>query len=231
MRDMFVQWLTQLVQPFWTSLVSVDDFITALQQTIYMVVVAFLFGAVWGLVQAITLLLTRPNGILPNKPLYHILNPIVNALRSLPFVILMIAMIPLTRFITGKTIGTAAAIVPLVAYIGPYMGRLIETALLEVNEGIIESAQAMGASPLQIIFKFILPEARSSLILNMTTAMISLIGATAMAGVVGGGGIGDLAYAYGYQRFDSFIMILTVIVLLIMVQIVQSVGTWVSKIR
>lgn len=228
---MFVQWLTQLVQPFWTSLVSVDDFITALQQTIYMVVVAFLFGAVWGLVQAITLLLTRPNGILPNKPLYHILNPIVNALRSLPFVILMIAMIPLTRFITGKTIGTAAAIVPLVAYIGPYMGRLIETALLEVNEGIIESAQAMGASPLQIIFKFILPEARSSLILNMTTAMISLIGATAMAGVVGGGGIGDLAYAYGYQRFDSFIMILTVIVLLIMVQIVQSVGTWVSKIR
>lgn len=231
MRDMFVQWLTQLVQPFWTSLVSVDDFITALQQTIYMVVVAFLFGAVWGLVQAITLLLTRPNGILPNKPLYHILNPTVNALRSLPFVILMIAMIPLTRFITGKTIGTAAAIVPLVAYIGPYMGRLIETALLEVNEGIVESAQAMGASPLQIIFKFILPEARSSLILNMTTAMISLIGATAMAGVVGGGGIGDLAYAYGYQRFDSFIMILTVIVLLIMVQIVQSVGTWISKIR
>lgn len=229
MRDMIVEWLTNISQPFWTSLVTVDEFVTAFQQTIYMVVVAFLFGAIWGFLQAITLLVTRPDGILPNKPIYHILNPIVNGLRSLPFVILMIAMIPFTKMITGKTIGTAAAIVPLVAYIGPYMGRLIETALLEVNEGIIESAQAMGASPWQIIFKFILPEARSTLILNLTTANISLIGATAMAGVVGGGGIGDLAYAYGYQRFDSFIMIVTVIVLLIMVQIVQSLGTWLAK--
>ena len=231
MKDMFIEWLTRVTQPFWTSLVSVDDFVTALQQTIHMVIIAFIFGAIWGFLQAITLLVTRPDGILPNKAAYHFLNPIVNALRSLPFVILMIAMIPVTRLLTGKTIGTAAAIVPLVAYIGPYMGRLIETALLEVNEGIIESAQAMGASPLQIIFKFILPEARSTLILNMTTAMISLIGATAMAGVVGGGGIGDLAYAYGYQRFDSFIMILTVIILLIMVQIVQSLGNWLAKMR
>lgn len=231
MRDAFIAWLTQTTQPVWTSLVSVEDFIQALEQTIYMVVVAFFFGAIWGFLQAITLVLTQYKGILPNKPIYQILNPIVNALRSLPFVILMIAMIPITKMITGKTIGTAAAIVPLVVYIGPYMGRLIETSLLEVNEGIIESAQAMGATPLQIIFKFILPEARSSLILNLTTANISLIGATAMAGVVGGGGIGDLAYAYGYQRFDTFIMILTIIVLLILVQIAQTFGQWLSKLR
>lgn len=231
MRDAFIAWLTQITQPVWTSLVSVEDFIQALEQTIYMVIVAFFFGAIWGFLQAITLVLTLDKGILPNKPIYQILNPIVNALRSLPFVILMIAMIPITKLITGKTIGTAAAIVPLVVYIGPYMGRLIETSLLEVNEGIIESAQAMGATPLQIIFKFILPEARSSLILNLTTANISLIGATAMAGVVGGGGIGDLAYAYGYQRFDTFIMILTIIVLLILVQIAQTFGQWLSKLR
>lgn len=231
MRDIIVQWLTELTAPVWHSFVSVDDFITALEQTIYMVFIAFIFGAIWGFLQAITLLLTRPNGILPNQAIYQILNPIVNALRSLPFVILMIAMIPITKLITGRTIGTAAAIVPLVAYIGPYMGRLIETSLLEVNEGIIESAQAMGASPLQIVFKFILPEAKSSLILNLTTANISLIGATAMAGVVGGGGIGDLAYAYGYQRFDNFIMIVTVIALLLLVQIAQTVGTWLSQRR
>ncbi|GAB3046595.1 ABC transporter permease [Acinetobacter apis] len=231
MRDIIVQWLTKLTAPVWHSFVSVDDFITALEQTIYMVFIAFIFGAIWGFLQAITLLLTRPNGILPNQAIYQILNPIVNALRSLPFVILMIAMIPITKLITGRTIGTAAAIVPLVAYIGPYMGRLIETSLLEVNEGIIESAQAMGASPLQIVFKFILPEAKSSLILNLTTANISLIGATAMAGVVGGGGIGDLAYAYGYQRFDNFIMIVTVIALLLLVQIAQTVGTWLSQRR
>lgn len=232
MKEIFIEWLTQVTEPFWGSrLVSVDDFVTAFQQTLYMVVVAFIFGSIWGFLQAITLLVTRPNGVLPNKAVYHFLSPIVNALRSLPFIILMITMIPLTRFITGKTIGTAAAIIPLVVYIGPYMGRLIETALLEVNEGIIESAQAMGASPWQIIFKFILPEARTTLILNLTTAVISLLGATAMAGVVGGGGIGALAYDFGYNRFDNFTMNATVIVLLILVQIIQSLGSWLSKIR
>jgi D-methionine transport system permease protein len=176
-------------------------------------------------------LVTRPAGILPNPVIYHVLNPIVNALRSLPFIILLIAVIPFTQWLVGTSIGTWAAIVPLTIYVGPYMGRLIETSLLEVNEGIIESAQSMGATPWQIIFKFILPEARSSLILNMTTATISLIGATAMAGAVGAGGIGDLAISYGYQRFDSSVVILTVIVLLILVQIVQTLGTWLAKLR
>lgn len=231
MRDMIVQWLTELTAPFWKSSLSIDQFVTAMQETLHMVFFAMLFGTIWGLIQAIVLLLTRQNGILPNRVIYHGLNPIVNALRSLPFIILLIAVIPLTKLLVGTSIGTWAAIVPLTIYIGPYMGRLIETSLLEVNEGIVESAQAMGATPMQIVFKFILPEARSSLILNLTTATISLIGATAMAGAVGAGGVGDLAISYGYQRFDSSVVILTVVVLLIMVQIVQSLGDWLSRMR
>ncbi|WP_010116509.1 methionine ABC transporter permease [Acinetobacter sp. P8-3-8] len=231
MRDLIVQWLTQITAPFWHSSLSIDQFVTALQETFHMVFFAMLFGTIWGFIQAIILLLTRPQGIMPNRVIYHVLNPIVNALRSLPFIILLIAVIPLTKLIVGTSIGTWAAIVPLTIYVGPYIGRLIETSLLEVNEGIIESAQAMGASPSQIIFKFIIPEARSSLILNLTTAAISLIGATAMAGAVGAGGIGDLAISYGYQRFDTSVVILTVIVLLILVQLVQSIGDWLSKLR
>ncbi len=231
MRDLIVQWLTTLTAPFWKSSLSMDQFVTALQETFHMVFFAMLFGCIWGFIQAITLVVTRPNGILPNRVLYHGLNPIVNALRSLPFIILLIAVIPLTKFLVGTSIGTWAAIVPLTIYVGPYIGRLIETSLLEVNEGIIESAQAMGATPMQTIFKFVLPEARSSLILNLTTATIRLIGATATAGAVGAGGIGDLAISYGYQRFDTSVVIMTVIVLLILVQIVQSVGDWLSKIR
>ena len=231
MRDVIVQWLTEITAPYWKSSLSIDQFVTALQETLHMVFFAMLFGCIWGFIQAIILLVTRPAGILPNRVIYHGLNPIVNALRSLPFIILLIAFIPLTKLLVGTSIGTWAAIVPLTIYIGPYMGRLIETSLLEVNEGIIESAQAMGASPLQIIFKFILPEARSSLILNLTTATISLIGATAMAGAVGAGGIGDLAISYGYQRFDTSVVILTVIVLLLLVQFVQTFGEWLSRLR
>ena len=231
MRDFIVQSLTTLTAPFWKSSLSMDQFVTALEQTFQMVFFAMLFGTIWGFIQAITLLVTRPEGILPNKAIYHGLNPIVNALRSLPFIILMIAVYPLTKFVTGTTIGTWAAIVPLTISVGPYIGRLIESSLLEVNEGIIESAQAMGATPMQTIFKFVLPEARSSLILNLTTALISLIGATAMAGAIGAGGIGDLAISYGYQRFDDSIIYLTVIVLLVIVQIVQSLGNWLSRLR
>ena len=231
MRDLIVQWLTSLTAPFWKSALSMDQFVTALQETFHMVFFAMLFGCIWGFIQGIILVATRPGGILPNRAIYHGLNPIVNALRSLPFIILLIAVIPLTKFLVGTSIGTWAAIVPLTIYVGPYIGRLVETSLLEVNEGIIESAQAMGATPLQIIFMFILPEARSSLILNLTTATISLIGATAMAGAVGAGGIGDLAISYGYQRFDTNVVILTVIVLLILVQIVQMLGEWLAKLR
>ena len=164
MRDMIVQWLTEVTAPFWKSSLSIDQFVTALQETFHMVFFAMLFGCIWGFIQAIILFVTRPSGILPNRVVYHGLNLIVNALRSLPFIILLIAVIPLTKVIVGTSIGTWAAIVPLTIYVGPYIGRLIETSLLEVNDGIIESAQAMGATPLQIIFKFVLPESRSSLI-------------------------------------------------------------------
>ena len=231
MRDLIVQWLTEITAPFWKSSLSIDQFVTALQETFHMVVFAMIFGTIWGFIQGITLVVTRNGGILPNRAIYHGLNPIVNALRSLPFIILLIAVLPLTKFLVGTSIGTWAAIVPLTIYVGPYIGRLVETSLLEVNEGIVESAQAMGASPLQIVFKFILPEARSSLILNLTTATISLIGATAMAGAVGAGGIGDLAISYGYQRFDTSVVLLTVVVLLILVQLVQMIGERLAKMR
>lgn len=231
MRDLIVQWLTEITTPFWKSSLSIDQFVTALQETFHMVFFAMIFGTIWGFIQGITLVVTRNGGILPNRLIYHGLNPIVNALRSLPFIILLIAVLPLTKFLVGTSIGTWAAIVPLTIYVGPYIGRLVETSLLEVNEGIVESAQAMGASPLQIVFKFILPEARSSLILNLTTATISLIGATAMAGAVGAGGIGDLAISYGYQRFDTSVVLLTVVVLLILVQLVQMIGERLAKMR
>lgn len=231
MRDLIVQWLTTLTAPFWKSSLSIDQFVTAMQETFQMVFFAMLFGTIWGVIQAIVLVVSRPDGILPNASIYRLFNPIINALRSLPFIILMIAVYPITKWVTGTTIGTWAAIVPLTIYVGPYIGRLVETSLLEVKDGIIESAQAMGATPMQIIFKFVLPESRSSLILNLTTALISLIGATAMAGAIGAGGIGDLAISYGYQRFDDSVIYLTVIVLIILVQIVQSVGEWLSKIR
>ena len=231
MRDLIVQWLTEVTAPFWKSALTIDQFVTALQETFQMVFFALLFGCIWGFIQGITLVVMRTGGILQNKAIYYAINPIVNALRSLPFIILLIAVIPLTKLLVGTSIGTWAAIVPLTIYVGPYLGRLIETSLLEVNEGIVESAQAMGASPWQIIFKFIIPEARSSLILNLTTGTISLIGATAMAGAVGAGGIGDLAISYGYPRFDTSVVILTVIVLLLLVQFVQSFGDWLAKLR
>ena len=231
MRDLIVQRLTEITAPFWKSSLSIDQFVTALQETFHMVFFAMIFGTIWGFIQGITLVVTRNGGILPNRAIYHGLNPIVNALRSLPFIILLIAVLPLTKLLVGTSIGTWAAIVPLTIYVGPYIGRLVETSLLEVNEGIVESAQAMGASPLQIVFKFILPEARSSLILNLTTATISLIGATAMAGAVGAGGIGDLAISYGYQRFDTSVVLLTVVVLLILVQLVQMIGERLAKMR
>ena len=153
---------------------------------------------------------------------------IINIVRSLPFIILLVAIVPFTRLIVNTSIGTAAAIVPLTIYIAPYIARLVENSILEVDDGIIEAAKSMGATPLQTIQYFMLPEAFGSLILSMTTAMIGLLGATAMAGAVGGGGVGDLAISYGYQRFDTFIMIVTVIVLIIFVQIMQSFGNWLA---
>ena len=211
--------------------VGLDGFLLAGKQTLIMVSVSLVIGVILGGIIGITLVLTRPGGIRPNHFIYSILNPIVNVIRSLPFIILLVAIIPITRLIIGSSIGTAAAIIPLTIYISPFIGRLVETSLLEVDHGIIEAANSIGASTFETVWYFLLPEAKSSLILNFTTATIGLIGATAMAGAVGAGGIGDLAISYGYQRFDSSVVMLTVVGLLILVQFVQSLGDWLSKLR
>lgn len=206
-----------------TSLTA-DQFWQALYQTFQMVGISFCIGSLLGIFLGILLLITRPGGFWQKKWLYNLLNPVINIIRSLPFVILLVAIIPFTRLVVGTSIGTKAAIVPLVIYVAPYIARLIENSLLSVSNGIIEAAQAMGASNWQIIRYFILPEAKSSIILSLTTAAIGLIGATAMAGVIGGGGIGDLALNYGYQRFDNVVMVITVVVLIFIVQFIQGVG-------
>lgn len=213
---------------FGSSLDS-SQLIQALYETLYMVTVALVIGALIGIPLGVLLVITRKNGIWPNAILHQILNPIINILRSIPFIILLIAIIPFTKMLVGTSIGTTAAIVPLTVYVAPYIARLVENSLLEVDDGIIEAAKAMGASPIQIIRYFLLPEALGSLILAITTAIIGLIGSTAMAGAVGGGGIGDLALVYGYQRFDTIVIVITVAVLIIIVQIIQSLGNFISR--
>ena len=212
------------------SSLDASQLFQALYETLYMVTVALVIGALIGIPLGILLVVTRKNGIWQNLVLHQILNPIINILRSIPFIILLIAIVPFTKLLVGTSIGTTAAIVPLTVYVAPYIARLVENSLLEVDDGIIEAAKAMGASPLQIIRYFLLPEALGSLILAITTAIIGLIGSTAMAGAVGGGGIGDLALVYGYQRFDTMVIIITVIVLIINVQVIQSLGNFISRV-
>lgn len=153
----------------------------------------------------------------------------VNIVRSVPFVILIVTIMPLTRAIMGTTIGSTAALVPLIFYISPYMARLVENSLLEVSDGIIEAARAMGATTFQTVWNFLLPEALGSIVLALTTGTIGLLGASAMAGYVGGGGIGDLALTYGYQKFNTPLMIFTVVILIIVVQLLQALGNGLSR--
>jgi D-methionine transport system permease protein len=210
-------------------LVNSDQIIEALIETVQMVAFSLLFSVILGLPLGILLVVTRKGHLLENLPVFNVINGIINIFRSVPFIILMVAIIPVTRFIVGTSIGTAAAVVPLVFYAGPYIARLIENSLLEVDPGVLEAAQAMGATPAQIIFKFLIPEALSSLVLAFTIATIGLVGASAMAGAVGGGGLGDLAITYGYQRFDTMVMLITVGILIVMVQGLQTFGNIVSK--
>ncbi|AOS98866.1 MULTISPECIES: methionine ABC transporter permease [Exiguobacterium] len=210
-------------------LVNYSDIWTAFLQTMTMVSVSLLFSTLIGLPLGILLVVTRKGALLENVPLFTFFNSIVNIFRSIPFIILLVAIIPLTRLIVQTSIGTEAAIVPLVFYAAPYMARLIESSLLEVDKGVLEAAEAMGATPFQTIFRFLLPEALGSLILNLTIATIGLIGASAMAGAIGGGGLGDLAITYGYQRFDTKVMIITVGILVILVQGLQTTGNIVAR--
>lgn len=201
----------------------------ATNQTLIMVSVSLLVATLVGLPLGVALVVLRQGGLLENRPLFSILSSIVNFFRSIPFIILLVAILPLTRLIVGTTIGTAAAAVPLIIFSAPYIARLVESSLLEVKSGVIEAAEAMGATPWQIIRRVYVPEALSSIILNLTIATIGLVGASAMAGFVGGGGLGDLAISYGYQRFETDIMIATVLLLVLIVQVTQTIGTFISK--
>ncbi|CAM3862392.1 methionine ABC transporter permease [Parendozoicomonas haliclonae] len=196
----------------------------SLLETLYMVIVSGLVSALLGIPLGVLLHVTRPGQILERKVLNQLLGIVVNATRSVPFIILMVAIIPLTRLIAGTSIGTTAAIVPLALASIPFVARIAEGALNEVSSGLVEAAQSMGATPLQIISRVMLPEALPGLINGLTLTLVTLVSYSAMAGAIGGGGLGDLGIRYGYQRFDGVIMLVTVAVLILLVQLIQSAG-------
>ncbi|MBU3188514.1 ABC transporter permease [Clostridium bowmanii] len=201
-----------------------DVLMPALIDTVYMVAVSTIFTLILGFISAVGLVISSPKGLWPNVIIYKTLNFVINVLRSFPFIILMISIFPLTKFIAGTTIGTNAAIVPLTFGAAPFAARIIESALLEVDYGIIEAAKSVGAKTHQIIFGVMLKEAMPSIVLGVTLTVINIIGYSAMAGTVGGGGLGDVAVKYGYYRFKTDIMIYTVIILIAVVQIIQASG-------
>jgi D-methionine transport system permease protein len=203
--------------------------IKSLGETIYMVTISMMIATAIGIPLGVLLVTTAKNQILEFVGFNRVLAGVVNAVRSVPFIILMVAIIPVTRLIVGSSIGTTAAMVPLTIAAVPFIGRQVETSLREVPEGIIEAALSMGATPLQIICRVLLPEAISGIISQLTTVIIGLVGASAMAGAIGGGGLGDLAIRYGYQRFRPEVMLATVIVLIILVQAVQFAGNQLAK--
>lgn len=206
--------------------VNVDwyDIGQATLDTFWMMTGSLLFTVLLGLPMGVVLFLTGPKQLLEQRAVYALLSFVVNMLRSLPFIILLIVMIPLTVRLTGTSLGVAGAIPPLVVGATPFFARLVETALREVDRGIIEATQAMGATTRQIIWNALLPESRPGIIAAITVTAITLVSYTAMAGVVGAGGLGDLAIRYGYQRFQTDVMVVTVVMLLILVQILQTVG-------
>ncbi|MDI6813237.1 MAG: methionine ABC transporter permease [Desulfitobacteriaceae bacterium] len=201
----------------------------AFGETLYMVLAATFMSYALGLPLGVLLVVSSPGHVLPNPWIDRVLGTVINIFRSAPFIILMVALIPFTRLVVGTTIGTTAAIVPLVISAAPFVARMVESSLKEVPHGVIEAALSMGASPWQIIYKVLIPEAKASLILGLAITTISVIGYTAMAGAVGGGGLGDLAIQYGYNRFRTDIMILTVAILVLLVQGIQSLGTILAR--
>lgn len=203
--------------------------IEALGQTLYMVGISTILATLIGFILAIVLVITEKDGLKPNKVINSILGFIVNTLRSFPFIILVVAIIPLTRMIVGKSIGETAALVPLTIGSAPFIARVIEGTLKEVDKGLIEAAKSFGASDFQIIFKVMIKEAMPSIISGITLSIISIIGYSAMAGAVGAGGVGAVALTYGYQRFDNAVMIYTVITLIIIVQLLQGAGNLAYK--
>ncbi|WP_337873874.1 methionine ABC transporter permease [Exiguobacterium sp.] len=210
------------MQQFWTDW---GDLIwTGTIQTLTMTSIALLISTLVGLPLGTLLVLTRPNGRLANRFVYGGLSSVINVIRSIPFIILLFFILPFTRFIMGTTIGVQGVLLPLIVFTAPYIARLMESALLEVDRGVIEAYEAMGISTRKIIWYVLIREARSSIVLGLTIATIGLIGATAMAGLVGAGGLGDIAYQYGHLRFEPEVMYVTIFVLILLVQSIQSFG-------
>lgn len=199
------------------------------RDTLYMTLMSTFFGYVLGLPLGILLAVTDKEGIRPNAVVYRVLDVISNILRSIPFLILLILVIPLTKAIVGKSYGSSATIVPLVIAAAPFIGRMVESSLKEVDHGVIEAAASMGAGTGTIIWKVLLAEARTSLLVGVTIAVGTILGYSAMAGVVGGGGLGDIAIRYGYYRYETDIMIVTIIILVVLVQILQGLGMMLSR--
>lgn len=205
------------------------DMIKALGETIIMVLISGSISTLLGILIGVTLVVTRPGNILENKTIYNIIGKIINVFRSIPFVILLAAIIPFTRFVVGTTIGLKGAIVPLVLGSVPFVARQVESALLDIDRGVIEAAQAMGSSSFEIIYRVLLREGLPGIVYALTITTVSLIGFSAVAGTVGGGGLGDFAIRYGYQYFKTDIMIATIIILLVLVNGIQSFGEFLLK--
>ncbi len=203
--------------------------ITGIEETLYMVVASTLLGYLFGLPLGIILTITDESGLKPNKGVYKILDAIVNIGRSIPFLILLILIIPLTKIIAGQSYGSTATIVPLVVSAIPFIARMVESSLKEVDQGVIEAARSMGASTMQIVVHVLLVEAKTSLVIGTTIVFTSILGYSAMAGVVGGGGLGDIATRYGYYRREETIMWISVILLVALVQIFQSIGNLIAR--
>ena len=207
----------------------IEMILVGIKDTLYMTLVSTFFGYVLGLPMGIILNVTRKEGLRPNRIIYGIGDFICNIVRSVPFLILLILLIPFTNFVVGKSYGSTATIVPLVICAAPYIARVVESSLNEVDAGVIEAAKAMGASNLQIIFKVLLVEARVSLLTGATITTGILLGYSAMSGTVGGGGLGDIAVRYGYYRWQADIMIVTVVLLIIIFQLIQNFGTALAR--
>jgi D-methionine transport system permease protein len=210
----------------WFPPALIDLFITSFWETLVMVGISGALGALIGIPLGVSLRLTDRGGVLESAAFNCTVGGLVNAVRSTPFIILLVAIIPFTRLLTGSSIGTAAAVVPLTLAAAPFVARLVEASLREVDSGLIEAAQAMGATVPQIVFKVLLPEAVPGIVAGLTITLVSLTGYSAMAGAIGGGGLGDLGIRYGYQRFLPEVMLAVVLLLIVFVQAVQSLGDW-----
>ena len=206
------------------SQAMITELLHGIWETLYMTLTSTVMAYVLGIPVGIVLYITDKNGICKNRPVNFILGVIVNVLRSVPFLILLVAILPFTRLVVGTTLGSTAAIVPLVVAAAPFVARMVESSLKEVDGGLIEAAQSMGASPVQIILKVLIPEAKPSLLVGSAIAVTTILGYSAMAGFVGGGGLGAIAINYGYYRYNNKVMLITVLLLVVIVQILQELG-------